>query len=210
MTRNATCSLVTVLILYEDMRNHDRTRLQGLFTLLAALTLLLSASPAQSQTLNLMPPAIADNAGMLTANFGVTVEERPVLKGELEDGAKLVMKCRVKLFKVRDYWLDSIVAKTNFESVLQFEPLSKDFILTLPNRATPLRGKDLPMLLKEGWGTIETALCPWSELTRGEKYSLQLNITLHETDAPEGLTRLLYFWSWDTGPDSTFQLEFTY
>ncbi len=82
--------------------------------------------------------------------------------------------------------------------------------MTLPNRATPLRNKDLVVLLKEGWCSIEAGLCPWSELAKGEKYSLRLNITMNELDAPEGLSRLLYFWSWDTGADNTFQLDFIY
>ena len=33
---------------------------------------------------------------------------------------------------------------------------------------------------------------------------------MNEADAPDGLSRFIYFWSWDAGADASFQLDFTY
>lgn len=176
----------------------------------AAVLMLLLTSTAFGQGLNLMTPAIANVSGVLTARFGVTVEERPALRKGLENGAKLVLKSRVRLFRVKDYWMDSLIAASNYESVLQYEPLSKEFILTLPGHHGPLRSDDLFSLISEGWAVIEASLCPWSELVKGEHYSLRMDISMNEADAPDGLSGLLYFWSWNSGANNTFELDFIY
>ena len=82
--------------------------------------------------------------------------------------------------------------------------------MSLPGREMPLKGKDLPVLVKKGWKHIETVLGPWNMLERGEQYSLEISTSLSEADAPEGFTKIIYFWSWDSGPSATFRLNFTY
>jgi len=178
--------------------------------LAAALVVIIFATGAFAQTLSLMAPSLANVSGALTARFGVTVEEKPILKGELMDGAELVLKCEVELYNENDYWLDQQLSSSTFESTLKYDALTKDFTLTLPDRATPMRNADLEQLLKEGWGTIEASLGSWSILERGQKYSLHLNTTMNEEGAPEGVSRFIYFWSWDAGADNSFQLDFTY
>ena len=82
--------------------------------------------------------------------------------------------------------------------------------MTLPGRETPLRNTDLGQLLSEGWGTIETNLGSWALLDRGRKYRLRLQTSMNEQDAPEGLMRFIYFWSWEAGANNSFQLDFTF
>lgn len=176
----------------------------------AFLVILILATTALAQTLSLMAPAIANVDGSLTARFGVTVEEKPILKGELNDGAVLVLKCDIRLSKITDYWFDSTIASTEFISTIKFEALTKDYVMTVPGRSSPLRNKDINALLTEGWSSIEAGLGPWSALERGQKYSLSVNTTMHEEGAPEGFTQFIYFWSWSKGADTTFILNFTY
>ena len=33
---------------------------------------------------------------------------------------------------------------------------------------------------------------------------------MNQEDAPEGVMRFIYFWSWDAGANNTFQLDFTF
>jgi hypothetical protein len=174
------------------------------------LVLLLAASPARAQAISLKAPSLANVSGVLTARFGINVDEVVVLKGELEDGAHLALRCSISLHKTRDYWLDGHLASASFVSMLSREPLSGEFVMTLPGRAAPLRGKDLPALLAEGWGAVEVGLGPWDMLERGRKYSLSLDAFMNDADAPEGVSRFIYFWSWDAGAGTTFQLDFTY
>ncbi|MBI9079415.1 MAG: DUF4390 domain-containing protein [Pseudodesulfovibrio sp.] len=175
-----------------------------------ALVVILFSSGAFAQNLSLLAPSLANISGVLTARFGVIVEEKPILKGELLDGAELVLKCELELYTVNEYWFDQQVSFASFESALKYDALTKDFTLTLPGRTTPLRNPDIELLLKEGWGIIEAGLGSWSMLERGRKYSLKLSTTMNELGAPEGFSRFIYFWSWDAGADNSFQLDFTY
>ena len=177
---------------------------------LTVSTILIFVGIAFAQSLSLMAPSLANVDGKLTARFGVTVEDKPVLKGELEDGAELVLKCTVKLFKANDYWLDSELSSSQFESMIRFDALTREFVMTLPGRDVPLRDANISEILEKGWGVIEARLGSWSLLERGTKYSLRLNTTINEQGAPEGMMRFIYFWSWDAGADNSFQLDFTY
>lgn len=177
---------------------------------MVAMAVILFSSAAQAQTLSLMAPSIANENGALVARYGVTVVEKPILKGELEDGAQLVLKCAMELFEVSDYWLDATVSSANFESTIRYDQLTKEFVMTLPGRDNPLRNKDIETLLLKGWGSIKATLGPWNMLERGQEYSLRLITTMNEADAPEGISRFIYFWSWDAGADNTFHLNFTF
>ncbi|EGB15608.1 hypothetical protein DND132_2405 [Pseudodesulfovibrio mercurii] len=174
------------------------------------LAVLLVAETALGQSLSLMAPTLANVHGRLTALFGVAVEEKPILKGELEDGAVLVLKCEVSLLEPRDYWLDREITEVRFQSRLSFDPLTREFVMTLPGRENPLRDADLSKVLDEGWGTIEATLGSWALLDKGRKYSLRLHTSMNEEGAPEGVMRFFYFWSWDAGADNAFQLDFTF
>lgn len=174
------------------------------------LAVFLCAGAALAQSLSLMAPTLANKHGRLTALFGVAVEEKPILKGELEDGVVLVLKCEVSLLEPRDYWLDRKITEVHFRSRLSFDSLTKEFVMTLPGRENPLRDKDLGKILDQGWGTIEATIGSWTLLDKGKKYSLRLHTSMNEEDAPEGVMRFLYFWSWDPGADNSFQLDFTF
>lgn len=193
------------------MTTNDPKRLPVRQFFLAVLAVLIFTATAHAQTtLSLMAPSIENDNGAFKARFGVSVVEIPILKGELEDGVELILKCAIELFEVTDYWLDSTVGEARFESILKFDRLTREFVMTLPDRDTPLRNKDLKKLLADGWGTIETTLGSWYVLEKGEEYSLRLITTLNEVDAPEGVSRFIYFWSWDAGADNTFHLNFTF
>lgn len=192
------------------MKKNSHTRLRARNLLLVALAVIFFTGIAQAQTISLMAPSIANDNGALKVRFGVTVVEMPILKGELEDGAELVLKCGIDIYAVSDYWLDSHIASTSLESVIKYEALTREFTLTLPGRSNPLRDTDLQALLKKGWGSIEAGLGAWNMLESGEKYSLELKTTINEVGAPEGFSRFIYFWSWDAGADNTFHLNFTF
>jgi hypothetical protein len=191
------------------MRTHDSLR-AGLLPAFILLTALLMAGDALAQSLSLVAPTLANVHGRLTALFGIVVEEKPILKGELEEGAVLVLKCEVNLLEPSDYWLDRKISEVHFKSRLSFDPLTREFVMTLPARDNPLRNKDLGKLLDDGWGTIEASLGSWALLDKGKKYSLRLHTSMNEEGAPEGFMRFIYFWSWDAGADNAFQLDFTF
>lgn len=190
------------------MKTEERNRL-GLFAAVVLAALML-ASPCLAQSLTLKPPSLADAGGRITARFGVSVEDVPILKGELEDGLALVLVCEVGLYRENDWWLSSRVASGKLTSGLRFDPLKQEYVMTTPGGGQPLRDKDLVKLLEKGWGDVEVALGSWALLEKGQKYSLRLFTSMNEEDAPDGILRYLYFWSWNPGAENSFQLDFTY
>ncbi|MUM77332.1 DUF4390 domain-containing protein [Pseudodesulfovibrio sp. F-1] len=196
------------------MKNTHAVSAPARFRLPLALVLVLAAflaaGPAWAQAISLRAPSLANVSGVLTARFGVGVLEPVVLKGELEDGAQLALRCSVSLRTARDYWFDGHLASATFVSTLSRDALSGEFVMALPGRAAPLRGKDIQALLLEGWGVLEVGLGPWDMLERGRKYRLSLDAFMADADAPEGLSRFIYFWSLDAGAGTSFQLDFTY
>ena len=189
---------------------HTRELTRAGLVAAALLAVLLFAVSAAAQSLSLTAPSLANVQGRLTALFGITVEEKPILKGELEDGGVLVLRCELVLAEPNAYWFDNTISEAEFESVLKYDALSREFTMTLPGRETPLRNVDLPRLLREGWGTIEVGLGSWALLDRGRKYRLKLSTSMHEQDAPQGMMRFIYFWSWEAGAENAFQLDFTF
>lgn len=187
----------------------DVCKRMGVFAF-ALLAVLIFAAGARAQSLSLMAPSLANVHGRLTARFGVTVDAVPILKGELQDGLELVLKCEVGLYGANDYLPDDEISSSTFVSELKYDALTKEFIMTLPKTQSPLRSKDLKQLLAEGWGTVEVGLGSWALLDRGHKYRLKLRTSLVEKDAPEGFMRIIYFWSWGASVDNSFQLDFTY
>lgn len=174
------------------------------------LVTLLLASAAQARSLSLKPPSLANTKGWITARFGVAVEDLPILKGELEDGATLVLTCEVGLLEGRDYWLDREVASGRYICELHFDALKREYVLTPARGGQAVRGRDIGKLLEAEWGSIEVGLGSWALLQRGSHYSLRIRTIMNEKDAPDGIMRYIYFWSWDAGAENSFQLDFTY
>lgn len=182
------------------------------FAIAAVFLTLLCISPlsASAQTLSLSAPALANKDGALAARFGVMVKDLGHLRQELENGSDIELRCDVALYRVSDYWLDSTLAETELSSILSYDSLKREYVLTLPGNREKLRDTDMNALLDRGWSTLEVGLGSWDRLIRGSTYSLRLAVDLVEADAPRGLTRYLYFWSWDTGAGTTFELTFKY
>lgn len=190
------------------MKAKQRNHMAG--CALALLAVFALASAALAQGLSLKPPSLANVNGRLTARFGVAVEELPILKGELEDGLELELSCDIGLYRTNDYWMDDEIASGVFVSALRHDPLTREYVMTLPRGGQPLRNTDIKELLSDGWGAIEIGLGSWALLDRGVKYSLRLNTSMNEKDAPDGVMRYIYFWSWNPGAENSFQLDFTY
>jgi hypothetical protein len=190
------------------MKTKQRNHMGG--CALALLAVLALASVALAQGLSLKPPSLANVNGRVTARFGVAVEELPILKGELEDGLELVLSCNIGLYRINDYWMDDEIASGIFVSSLRFDPLTREYVMTLSRGEQSIRNQNIKKLLDEGWGEVEVGLGSWALLDRGVKYSLRLKTSMNEKGAPDGFMSYFYFWSWNPGAENSFQLDFTY
>ncbi|MDD4951365.1 MAG: DUF4390 domain-containing protein [Desulfovibrionaceae bacterium] len=184
----------------------------GRAALVLALVLALAAwaAPGLCQSLNLRDLVVDNQAGTLTARFGVLVGGAKEVAESLEDGAVLALTCQARLYQRRDYWLDGLRAENTFVSRLRLDSLTREFVLDIPGREAPLKNKDLEALLAEGWSDIGLSLGPWNALRHGASYSLGLDVKLNQADIPNWFKRLLFFWSWDVIPATSYKLDFKY
>jgi hypothetical protein len=166
---------------------------------------------AQGEGLYLDNLVLDNQAGEITARFGVDVVGLEKIRRALEDeGAVLGLICTAIIDRKRTMWMNSELATTEYVSRLSKDALSNEYVLRSPGMPEPMRSKELEPLLEKGWGGITLSLGPWSMLKPGSEYGLNLTIELKRADVPAWLDYTLFFWSWDVYPSTTYQLDFLY
>jgi hypothetical protein len=154
---------------------------------------------------------VMDNqAGTISARFGINLNSRQKVIDALENGINLKLECDAVLYKHKRLWPDSKVGKAHYIDRLFYDSLSSEFVLEQPGVPNPIRGKNLENILKRGWDTIVLDLGPWNQLERGVHYQLILKVKLDQDEVPAWLKYTLFFWSWNVVPTATYQLDFVY
>lgn len=178
--------------------------------LVLALVLCLLAVPALAEELELNGLVLDNEAGNIFVRFGVRVTGYAALAEELDAGSSVALTCEASVHRHRSLWTDKRLAEARFTSLLSKDMLADEYVLTLPGQDAPLRGKHLPTLLREAWGSLAMDLGPWKGLPQGNDYRLGLTISMDRTDVPVWLRYVVFFWSFDVYPPVSYQLEFTY
>lgn len=194
-----------------------RCHLAVIGLLFAVIVLSVAVGPgartavAQGEGLHLNNLVLDNQAGEVTARFGVDVVGLEKVRQALEeDGSVLGLICTATIERKRTLWMNAELANTEFVSRLSKNALSKEYVLHMPGTPEPLRSKELAPLLEKAWGGIALRLGPWSMLKTGESYVLDLSIELKRSDVPAWLQYTLFFWSWDVFPSAAYQLDFRY
>jgi hypothetical protein len=186
---------------------------------LVLVLLALAAAPlrgvesahAQGEGLYLNNLVLDNMAGEVTARFGVDVVGLRKVRRALEDeGAVLGLVCTASIERKRTMWMNAVLANTEYVSRLFKDALSDEYVLHLPGAPEPMRSKELEPMLKKAWDGVTLSLGPWSMLTPGSEYVLNLTIELKRADVPVWLDYTLFFWSWDVFPETSYQLDFIY
>lgn len=191
------------------METH-RTRRLALLLCLAALACLPLVGAAASQSLVLSKLVLDNQAGSVMARFGVEVRGASEMAVNLKDGVVLGLSCQALLEATRGWLPAKTVAENELTCRLRQDPLSLEYVLTLPGREAPLTDKNLEALLAKGLSEIRIDLGPWSQLERGRNYRLTVTVRLKHLDIPHWFTRTLFFWTWDIVPKTTQKLDFQY
>jgi hypothetical protein len=181
-----------------------------LAALAAFAALMLWASAAAAQALVLSNLVVDNQAGNLTARFGVAVEGLAEVSDSLHSGVTLALNCKAKLTKPGGMLRSTQVAAAEMDSRLKYDALTREYVLSLPGREAPLKNPHLDDLLREGWGALALDMGSWRLLERGQEYALGLDIRLQQTDIPNWFRRTLFFWTWDVAPQASYQLTFKY
>lgn len=172
--------------------------------------MLLTAAPASAQVVSLESIAANKAGDALAAGFGVSLAGADEIAETLRNGVPLRLQCRASISLKRRYFFDTTLGEGGLVADLQYDALTKEYILMKPGPEKPVRNTDLAALLKEGWKSFSIPLCQWDMLQRGTTYELVVEASLLPQDVPDWFTRTFLFWSWQGGPSATSTLEFRY
>lgn len=146
----------------------------------------------------------------LVLRFGVSINDIDGLKQILRDGAVINLTSTADISPKSTIIPRGALVEIQGLSSLQMEPLTREFILTEPDRDMPNRNKSLKQLLDSTWLTMSLPLCSLSELSHGSEYIVQLSIKLEHADMPAWLSKTLFFWSWNVTPPINYSMTFTF
>lgn len=181
------------------------------FVIVLALALLIAASAvetARAQELLLNNLVLNNFEGKIRVRFGVEPTGLDRIRQSLEAGERLALRCRARLALKRDYVWNQEVSAAVWESELR-RLRGGDFAATLPGQGA-IADKELGPLFRKAWNEILVDLGPWDSLERGQTYVVSLELSLMRLDVSPWLRKGLFFWSFDTSPPVSYQLDFTY
>jgi hypothetical protein len=176
------------------------------FVVCAGLFLVLVfACPAFAlppQKFLLDPPRPGAEHGLLTVHLSLTVDNEDGLRDLLKDGAVLELLIDVNVERERFLWSNAEAAAVTFTSVIRHDPLSRDFVVSVPTHdgSRELRDRNLTRLLYASWRKLSLPIASLENLRRNEdadEYVITLAISLRHTEVPPWLEKTLVFWSAD-------------
>ena len=187
--------------------------LLAFWTILAS-SLCNSAYAVPQQKLLLESPSAQIRDGVVTIHLSLSVTDEEGLRALLKDGAVLELSMSVALERERSWWSNAEAAAAEFSSILRHDPLSRDFLVTIPTVEgdKEVRDRNLTRLLHASWRQLTLPVAPLEDVVREEEasaYLVVLNISLRHTEVPPWLQKDTVFWSSEVAPDEKRQFKFT-
>jgi hypothetical protein len=180
----------------------------ALFFALVLAALAGSLGIAHAQELLLSNLVLNNFEGKIRVRFGVEPTGLDRINQSLAAGERLALRCKATLAIKRDFFWNLEVNTANWESEVR-RLRGGDFSVTLPGQGTVV-DKELGPLFRKTWSEILVDLGPWDRLERGQTYVVKLELSLMRLDISPWLRQGLFFWSFDTAPPVSYQLDFTY
>ena len=165
---------------------------------------------AHAQRIGLSNLVIDNQEGRIKIRFGVDIKAVDAVKEALSKGQVLALECKASLALKRDYTWNTDVAQKEVLSRLVLYDRGPYEIILPDGRQEHYRGQNLEVLMKEAWGSMILDLGAWSKLTRGDAYSLTLEIRLVRQNVSSWLKGALFFWNFDAIAPVKYQLDFSY
>lgn len=172
------------------------------------LAVFLLPSLAQAQLLSLDNLVLDNQSGRIHLRFGLRLAETAEVQAVLQEGVDLWMSGTAKLISKRFVLPNRVLSEKQIEHVLEWNPLSQEFELTLQDKARQVKNKGLDELIATQWREITLDMGQWSMLTSGQTYHVDLEITLDRRDIPVWMRRVLFFWSFEVLSPIRYELEF--
>lgn len=187
----------------------NRIRLHSLICPLILIILLTPVTALGASLLALDNLVLDSHEDKIHLRFGLRLEDPEPVKNALMDGIDLWLDGTARLLSKRMFLPNRILHEQSFEHVLEWNALTQDFELTLPQKEHLVKAKELQELTLTHWREISLEMGDWSMLAPGETYHLELEINLDRRDIPVWMRRVLFFWSWDVMDPVRYELEFS-
>jgi hypothetical protein len=182
------------------------------FTLICflLLTAILAPRPAMGdQFLSLDNLVLDSQSGKIHLRFGLRLDNPEPIQAVLQEGVDLWLNGTAKLLSKRLFLPNRVLSEQQFEHVLEWNPLTKEFELTLPQKEHQIKNTDVTALVRAQWSEINLEMGEWTLLNPGQTYHLELEISLDRRDIPVWMRRVLFFWSWEVMTPIRYELEFS-
>lgn len=186
-------------------------RIRSLFlNCLLLLAMVATPSPAMGASLLTLDNLVVDSqADKVHLRIGLQMEQPEIVTEVLREGVDLWLEGAVRLISKRLFLPDRVLSERRFEHVLEWNPLTQEYELTLPQKEHLVKAKEVKDLVDEHWREINLEMGDWSMLVPGQTYHLELDITLDRRDIPVWMRRVLFFWSWEVMTPIRYELEFS-
>ncbi|TVR01374.1 MAG: DUF4390 domain-containing protein [Desulfovibrionales bacterium] len=182
-------------------------------TFLSCLLLLTAVSipsPGLGASLLALDNLVVDSqAEKVHLRIGLRLEQPETIKSVLREGVDLWLEGTARLISKRLFLPNRTLAERTFEHVLEWNPLTQEYELTLPQKEYLVKAKELNDLVESHWREINLEMGDWAQLVPGQTYHLELEITLDRRDIPIWMRRVLFFWSWEVMTPIRYELEFS-
>ncbi|WP_161788489.1 DUF4390 domain-containing protein [Desulfonatronum thiodismutans] len=177
---------------------------------LLVLTAVAIPVPGMGASLLALDNLVVDSqAEKIHLRFGLRLEQPEPVAAVLHEGVDLWLEGTARLISKRLFLPNSILHEQTFEHVLEWNPLTQEYELTLPQKEHLVKAKELKDLLGEHWREFSLEMGEWSLLIPGQTYHMELEVTLDRRDIPVWMRRVLFFWSWEVMTPIRYELEFS-
>ena len=168
---------------------------------------------AAPQRFILETPVLVAVAGTLYADCSLSVDDEDGLRDLLKDGAVLELRISTEVERRRSWWSNADLGSGVFVSALRHDPLTREFLLTLPGdgRETLHRDRNLTRLLYATWRKLRLPILAEQAFPKGrgpQDYLITLTFELRHTELPPWLEKSPGFWSSDVVPQERRELEY--
>jgi hypothetical protein len=154
---------------------------------------------------------VLDNvAGEIQLRFGIEPLDSEKLQKYLLDSVTLKLQCQATLFRERNIWLDKDLAHDHCVFEIKQNPITQKYSIVNVQTEKEHIESSLDALLNKHINKLCLHLGIWQTLRKGEKYSIELFVSLKRSGIPGWVKKCLFFWSWDIVPTQKYRMHFTY
>lgn len=154
---------------------------------------------------------VLDNVdGQIQLRFGIDPLEPEKLHKYLSDSVTLRLECKAFLFKERKLWLDKGLDHDHCVFRIKQNPITQKYSVFDAESEKEYTGNSLETLMKRHITKLRLNLGVWQTLQKGEKYAIELLVSLKRAGFPGWVKKCLFFWSWDIVPTQKYRMNFTY